>query len=107
MLKPGMRVGVPAFYAMAVDFLPLLSLPFCDTQGNSVSSSYGNLGLHCAACSWQRISFELSQQRTTFTRVHFGQRIVTFLRLSSSGLTKPVPGGPWVPVKVMGEAHHG
>lgn len=107
MLKPGMRMRVPGFYAMDVDSLPLLSLPFCVMQGNSVSGSYGNLGPHCAACSWQRISFELSQQRTTFTRVHFGQRIITFLRFSSSGLTKPVPGGPWVPVKVTREAHHG
>lgn len=69
----------PGFYVIVADCLLLPSLPFSAMQGNLASGSYGNSG-NCSACSR---SFELSEQKTLFTvtvltRVHYGQKIITF-----------------------------
>ena len=88
----------PVFCVMVGDCFLLLSLPFSVTQGNLVSGSKGNWELWCLLTAegilWAAATKDIVQSDCA-NQGKFGQRIISFSKASSSGLTQPVPGGPW------------
>ena len=88
----------PVFCVMVGDCFLLLSLPFSVMQGNLVSGSKGNWELWCLLMAegilWAAATKDIVQSDWA-NQGKFGQRIISFSKASSSGLTQTVPGGPW------------